>query len=245
MQNAPPSPQDLSEIISVDTWAPYAEVIDAVEERGLRYCLGGGIAFSAYSYRKRFSKDIDLFILQTELEKYHALMKDLGFTDYFEEKPYDRSWLYRGYRDGVVLDLIWSLPNHRMRVEDDWFEYGRHILVHGKELPLIPLVELIRSKIYVLQSDRTDWPDLINILYQEVDNISWETLVDKMQPDELLLASLLAVFVWLRPEFAEKIPNFVWDKTGLKKPSSNPVREDRVNLLDTRHWFGPGYSERR
>jgi hypothetical protein len=245
MGNAPVTPQDLSELISAETWAPYAEFIEAVEERGLRYCLGGGIAFSAYSYRKRPSKDVDLFILQSELDRYHTLLKDMGFSDYFEEQPYDRSWLYRGYREGVVLDLIWSLPNHRMRVEEDWFVFGRHIVLHGKELPLIPLVELIRSKIYVLQSDRTDWPDLINVLYQEADNISWETLVEKMWPDELLLAGLLAVFVWLRPEFADRIPDIVWKRTGLCPPNGNNVREDRVNLLDTRHWFGPGYSERR
>jgi hypothetical protein len=245
MGTAPPTPQDLSELISAEAWAPYAEFLTAVEERDLHYCLGGGIAFSAYSYRKRMSKDIDLFILQSELERYHALMKEMGFTDYFEVQPYDRSWLYRGHREGVVLDLIWSLPNHRMRVEDDWFVFGRHVLVHGKEMPLIPLVELIRSKIYVLQSDRTDWPDLINVLYQEVDNISWETLVDKMAPDELLLAGLLAVFVWLRPEFADRIPDLVWKRIGLCPPTGNSVREDRVNLLDTRHWFGPGYSERR
>jgi hypothetical protein len=245
MGNAPNPPQDLSELITKDAWEPYAEFIGAIEERGLNYCLGGGIAFSAYSYRKRPSKDVDLFILQSELDRYLDLMRERGLTDYHEQVPYDRSWLYRGFRDGVVLDLIWSLPNHRMRVEEDWFVFGRHIVLHGKELPLIPVVELIRSKIYVLQADRTDWPDLINLLYQEADQLSWETLVEKMWPDELLLAGLLAVFVWLRPEFTERIPEFVWKKVGLCPPGGAPVREDRVNLLDTRHWFGPGYSERR
>ena len=244
MANAPTALQDLSELIAKEAWEPYGEFIEAVEQRGLKYCLGGGIAFCAYSYRKRPSKDVDLFILQTELDQYHALASEMGFTDYHDHEPYDRSWLYRAYREGVVLDLIWSLPNHRMRVEDDWFVYGRHIVLHGKELPLIPIVELIRSKIYVLQHDRTDWPDLINVLYQEIDSISWETLVEKMAPDELLLAGLLAVFIWLRPEFADRIPEFVYEKTGLTKPENLQVREDRVNLLDTRHWFGPGYSER-
>jgi hypothetical protein len=239
------APQDLSDLISKDAWKPYAEIIRAIEDRGLSYCLGGGIAYSAYSYRKRPSKDIDLFIMQTQLDRYHALLRDLGFEDYFEKEPYDRSWIFRAYRDGVVLDLIWSLPNHRMRVDEEWFHVGRHILLHGKELPLIPIVELIRSKIYVLQSDRCDWPDLINVLYQEIENIPWPTLIEKMWPDELLLASLLSVFVWLRPEFADKIPEFVWTQLGICPPSRTPVREDRVNLLDTRHWFGPGYSERR
>jgi hypothetical protein len=239
------APQDLSDLIEEEAWKPYAEFINAAEERGLRYCLGGGIAYSAYSYRKRPSKDVDLFIDQTELERYHDLLKERGFTDYFEHEAYDRSWLYRGFRDGVILDLIWSLPNHRMRVDEEWFTVGRHIFLHGKELPLIPIVELIRSKIYVLQTDRCDWPDLINVLYQEIDNIPWDVLVDKMWPDELLLAGLLSVFIWLRPEYADRIPEKVWNQLGLCAPGGTPVREDRVNLLDTRHWFGPGYSEKR
>ena len=239
------TPQDLSDLISEEAWKPYAEFIEAIEERGLNYCLGGGIAYSAYSYRKRPSKDVDLFIAQTELERYHDLLRERGFTDYFEHEPYDRSWIYRGYKDGVILDLIWSLPNHRMRVDEDWFTKGRHIVLYGKELPLIPIVELIRSKIYVLQGDRCDWPDLINVLYQEVETIPWDVLVDKMWPDEALLAGLISVFIWLRPEYAEKIPEFVWTQIGLCPPQGQPVREDRVNLLDTRHWFGPGYSERR
>jgi predicted nucleotidyltransferase len=236
---------DLSELIPVEEWEAYLPVLEAADEQGIRYCLGGGLAFSAYSHRRRNTKDVDLFILQEELDRYLAILRNLSCGDYFEKQPYDRSWIYRADCTGVVLDLIWSLPNHRVRVEPDWFGHGKKVTVHGREVELIPIEELIRTKIYVLQSDRCDWPDLLNVLYQEHHSINWELVVEKMSPDGSLLGALLAVFAWLRPETAKEIPAFVWEATGFTAPTDEPVREDRVMLLDTRHWFGPGFTERK
>jgi predicted nucleotidyltransferase len=236
---------DLSELIPQEEWQAYLPMLDKADEQGLRYCLGGGLAFSAYSHRRRNTKDVDLFIMQEELDRYLKLLQELGCTDYFETEPYARSWIYRADCKGVILDLIWALPNHRLRVEDDWFARGKKVTVHGRDVELIPVEELIRTKIYVLQSDRCDWPDLWNVLYQESENIDWESLLEKMNPDEALLGSLLTVFFWLRPEAAAKIPQFVWEKTGFCCPVGTPVREDRVMLLDTRHWFGPARVEKK
>lgn len=242
MASLPINPEpiaDLSDLIYPHEWSVYRDVIEAAAWQNLRFCLGGGLAFSAYCERRRGMKDIDLFILREEKEAFIELLCGAGYEDYYDREPYDRTWIYRGYLDKVVLDLIWSLPNHRIDVTSDWFERGLTASVHGQQVHLIPVEEVIRSKIYVLQHDRCDWPDLLNILDHQAENFNWHVLLQGLGEDARLFGALLCTYGWLNPAGARRIPPFVWQACGAMVPDEVET-EHRAHLLDTRDWFGEG-----
>ena len=87
------------------------------------------------------------------------ILTKLGFSDYFDEAPYDREWIYRGICDGMIVDIIWSMANKRTDVDLEWITNGEEIDCDGQPVRIIALEEMIWSKLYVLQRDRCDWPD--------------------------------------------------------------------------------------
>jgi hypothetical protein len=231
--------------MSDQEWNLHRQIIDAANERELPFALGGGLAFSTYSERWRNTKDLDLFIRPRDREEFIEITREAGFADYFDQKEYDRSWIYRAVREDVVVDLIWTMPNHRMEVDDAWVHMGRRVDVRGICLRLLPVEELLCSKIYVLQRDRCDWPDLMNVLYAEGPAMDWGRLIDRLGPDMPLLSALVSVFGWLCPERARELPHWLWTRLEIAPPFGGvdcDGRSDRAPLIDTRDWFGPNHN---
>lgn len=229
----------LSELIPPHDWEFCRPVIRDAADAGIKNALGGGLAFSFYSCRQRNTKDVDLLVKPTDKDRVVEILHRHGFEDYFEQEAYDRSWIYRAFRDGVICDIIWTLPNHRFEVDDDWFLRCRTTQIHGQEVKLITMEDLIRVKLFVLQRRRTDWPDIMNLLYQQAENVQWRTLICLLGDDAPLLAALLQVYAWLEPAGAKRIPSEVWGQLGMRVPDLTEVDEDRKFLLDTQDWFGP------
>lgn len=234
-------PMDLSELIPEQEWRLHRAVLEAAAARGLPFALGGGLAFSAYSGRWRNTKDMDLFLLPTDREAMIAAVTGGGFDDYYEQEPYDRSWIYRGFRDGVIVDVIWQMANHRAPVDEAWLTRGQEVEVRGFCLKLVPPEEMLFSKLYVVQRTRCDWPDLLNVLSARGPEMDWEHLLRRVGEDAPLLGALVHLFRWMCPERARDLPPWIWRRMGLYEPESGQDGDDRhrVALLDSRDWFGP------
>lgn len=235
--------KDLSHLIPTEEWNVVRPALELVQSRGLRFALGGGFAFSAYSERCRSTKDLDLFVRPCDRDAFVQALTEAGFVDYFEQKAYERSWIYRARRDGAIVDIIWEMANHRAAVDDAWLSGGRQVVVHGMTLDVLPLEELFWAKLYVLQHDRCDWDDLLNLLYFVAEEIDWDHLLARVGEDCELVGAICAVFRWMCPDRASTIPDWVYLKLGLwpEAPDcaqSGDSGRDRVKLLDTREWFG-------
>lgn len=232
---------DWEALIPEDEWALYKTVIDKVREKGIRFALGGGLAFSEYAGRVRNTKDLDLYIFPWDREAAAQATAEVGFADYYEKEPYDRSWIFRSYKDPVIVDLIWTAPNHRMVVDPRWVTRGRDVVIRGTRLNLIPPEELIWAKMFVMQKDRCDWPDILNILSNMGHLLDWRHLLSRVDKDIALLAGLLSAFRWLSPERASKLPAWIWERVGLSRSwpeMSGETSIERAPVLDYRDWFG-------
>ncbi len=237
-----PCTVDLTGLIPEREWSLNRRVIDLVLKRKIPFALGGGLAFSAYSRRWRYTKDVDLFILPQDREPMVQVLSDAGLQDLYEKEPYDRSWIYRGTLEGVIIDLIWTLPNHRLEVDELWLTMGWRATVHDYCLPLIPPEELTWCKLYVMQYDRSDWPDVLNILYGVGPFLDWNRLLDRLGADVPVLAGAMCLFRWLCPERAHALPPELWQRLGLPETYASEDRDGaRADLLDTRDWFGPTF----
>jgi hypothetical protein len=221
-------------------WDLYWEVLEAAAEREIPHAIGGGFAVSAYTHRDRDTKDLDIYVLPQHREAMIQLLNDHGLADYYETKPYDRWWIYRGTRDGFIVDVIWAMANHRQQIDDLWMS-GPEIELQGRMVKVLPAEALVWDKLYIMQRDRCDWPDILNLLYGVGSQINWEYMLSRLGEDRLLLAGALSVFRWISPGRAAALPSWIWQRLGLPDDSGSnkEIEERNVKLLDTRPWYGP------
>jgi hypothetical protein len=232
---------DCFDTVPVEDWPAYHAAIQAVQEAGVPFAVGGGVAFSCYAHRSRYTKDLDLFLRPADRERAVEAVQQVGFEDYHEREPYQRHWIYRGHRDGLILDLIWQMANERASVDDAWLARGPVLAIHGTPVRLVAAEEMLWAKLYVLQRERTDWPDVWNILAHSGPVLDWEHLLQRVGADLPVLAAAVQVFGWLSPERARTLPESVWPRLGLVQPLDDPNERGRAALLDCRDWFGEAY----
>jgi hypothetical protein len=226
------------EAINPAHWRVYRSAIHAMQNAGVQFVLGGGFALAAYIGRWRDTKDIDFYILKPDRAKAVAALTRAGFKDYYRQLPYDRKWIYRSTRSGVIVDLIWSMANQRARADDLWLRRARPLTVHGETLGVLPLEEFLWCKLYIVQHDHCDWTDLFNLLYAAGGQVDWDHLFWRMDEDWPLLKALLTVYFWLCPEGIKVFPLSLRRKLQIDQPRvPRRRRRNRIQLLDTRKWF--------
>jgi hypothetical protein len=198
------------------------------------------LALATYTGHWRNTKDIDVVIHENDRERVIEAVRRAGFADYYEREAYDRSWIFRGFKDGMLFDVIWALPNHRVGVDAAWFERARTIWLHGRAYTVVPAEELVRIKLYVMQRERCDWVDVLNILAAVSEDISWPWLVERMDRDLPLLHAALAIFNWMCPGRAHALPAWLRKQFALPRVETDDfslTEERRVRLFDSRPWF--------
>lgn len=235
-------------LIPDDQWDVFTRGTTAMADAGVGFVLGGALALATYTRRWRNTKDVDVIVRPADHERAIAALQTAGFEDYHAQLAYDRSWIFRGFRDGVIFDIIWELPNHRVTIDDDWVGRRVPLDLRGRRFFAAPPEELIRVKLYVMQRERCDWVDVLNVLGATVPRLDWGWLVRRMGRDVPLLQGVLAVFNWMCPGRAREIPEWVRRQFAL---DAAPVEDEaatearRIRLFDSRPWFAPCLPEDR
>lgn len=225
--------------ISEDEWIAYRTGMETVRNTGIGFMLGGGFAMAAFTGRWRDTKDIDFYILPSDRDKVVAALTRAGFKDYFEQRPYDRKWIYRSVREEVVIDIIWAMANQRAAVDASWFTRAEELTLRSQKVQVVPLEEFIWAKLYILQRDHCDWTDVFNVVYANGPSIEWDHLMGRLGEDLNLLRGMLSVYAWLCPKKVRELPQDLWSKLGIPAPApDDPAPSyDRPRLLDSRGWF--------
>jgi len=137
------------------------------------------------------------------------------------------------------------MANRRACVSNSWL-LGPEVHIDDLKIRLLPPEETLWTKLYVLQRDRCDWPDALNMLYVVGPILDWERLLELVEGDAGLLSGLLAAFRWLCPGRSRHVPNWLWNRLGVNGPGTNggidaarDYSPERASLLDTRPWFTP------
>src|SRR5215213_4274574 len=126
------------ELIPEEQWGVFALGVTALEAVGVPFLVHGALALGTYTGRWRNTKDVDVIVRPSDHERAIAAVQSAGFEDYFERQNYDRSWLFRGFKEDVIFDLIWDLPNHRVAIDDSWFERSGPFWLRGRLLAAVP-----------------------------------------------------------------------------------------------------------
>jgi hypothetical protein len=227
-------------LIAREHWQTYRCVLDHAVREDVPYALGGGLSVGIYTGKARYTKDLDIYILPEDRDRVIDMTIRCGLGDYYETKPYDRSWIYRAHTGEIIVDSIWAMANRRTQVDHGWLDRGPMIRMFDRQVRVIPPEELIWSKLYVMQRDRCDWPDILNLICATGPTLDWNHLIERVAEDLPLVKALLAIFAWISPEEAAALPKWVWQTLELPLPASSrdpEGRPRRPDLLDTRPWF--------
>lgn len=193
---------------------------------------------ASFTGRWRDTKDVDFYIRPEDRERVVEALAAAGFRDYYPERAYDRKWIYRSIRSGVIVDIIWAMANQRAQVDELWCKRAGEINLRGERLAVVPPEELLWCKLYILQRDHCDWTDVFNLLYAVGPKLDWKHLIWRLEEDTPLLKALLHVYGWLCPKDILKLPRMVWKALGLPVPrSSLGAKRNHIRLLDSRGWF--------
>jgi putative nucleotidyltransferase-like protein len=241
-----PASEPPRDIFPAHHWGIYRQVIEEIRDARISFALGGALAVAGYTGGWRYTKDMDLYVLPESREAMIAILSRAGLHDYYDTLAYDRGWIYRGNVDDVIVDVIWGMPNRRAQVDAEWFSRCPEMNIHGERVPILSPEELIWAKIYVLQRDRSDWPDILNLIHATGPELDWERLLTRLGEEGPLLAAILSVFGWLSPARARQLPGWLWTRLGMTPPEERPspeVMKHRASLLDTRPWFRPTIEE--
>jgi len=220
----------------------YRDALGALNAGNVPFLVAGAFGLWHHSGLWRGTKDLDVVILPEARDAAVAAMNAAGFRDMFPDEPYDREWIFRSVRDGVIVDLIWRLANKEDDIDPTWFDRAVIGEIFGVPVRVVSAADMCWMKLFVMQLRRCDWPDIINIVRGTRGNLDWDHLLVEVGPHWRLLRALVDIYDWLCPPERHFIPDsFRGRLEELNRRNTDVQDECRRDLLDSRPWLtGPG-----
>jgi hypothetical protein len=217
----------------------HSRALAALDDAGVPFLIAGAFALNHYSGLWRGTKDLDVLVLASDRDRAVEAVTAAGMRDLFPEESYDRNWIFRATRDGVIFDIIWSLANYADSVDATWLEAATRAAFLGRPVRVVSAGDLCWMKLFVMQKQRCDWPDLFNVIRGTGGRLDWSRLLEQAGPHWRLLVGLTAVYDWLCPAETHFIPDEF--RHALRALEHEWVdgrdQECRANLLDSRPWL--------
>jgi hypothetical protein len=223
-----------ADLISPERWSIYRSVLETATAHSIPFSLAGAFATATHTGCWRDTNDMDVYTLPRHREEMKSLIEGLGLKDIYDQFPYDRDWTYRATDGQTIIEVIWTMRNHRADVDPPWITRWGQIEVRGIRIFVTPPEEMMWAKLYVLHRLRSDWPDVFKYIYYCGHGLDWQHLLGRLGSDYPLLGGALSVFSWLSPERAASLPEWIWEKSGLRTPtitSADESEENRAKLL--------------
>lgn len=221
----------------------YASAVGALVDAGVPFLLGGALAFNHWTGIWRDTKDLDFFVRPQDARATLDALAGVGFRT---ELVYE-SWLGKGFVGDVFVDVIWRNANGLFPVTDEWLEHAPQADLFGHPLRMVPIEELILSKIFVAGRYRFDGADILHVLHAAGDLVDWERLARACGEHAGLVLAYLHMYRWAYPAWKDRIPQPAMDlleKQALESTSSyGPFRGLLLDIqsfrVDVEDWGLP------
>jgi hypothetical protein len=228
-------------------WPVYRRVLNEATCREFLFAVGGAFATATHAGVWRGTNDMDLYVLPENRQAAISMLEELDLHNIQQTFPYDPSVTHRATDGRVIVELIWGMKNHRAMVDNVWLTRSEWIDIDGLRLRVTPPEEMIWPKLYVLSRERSDWSDILNILYFCGEGLDWRHLLERLGDDTPLLAGVLCVLKWLQPQKVQEFPAWLLKEVGIDTaapPADETGLRRRAELLNPADWFGPRFSEK-
>lgn len=184
-----------TEDLEADAAEFYGDVTNTLRDAGIPFLVGGGFAFSTYSGIARDTKDLDIFVLPSDVTR---VLEVLAQTGYETENKFPH-WLAKAYCGGRLVDIIFSSGNGVCPVDEDWFTHATPAILLGQDVRLMPPEEMIWQKAFIMERHRFDGADVINLFHACQETLNWNRLLRRFDSEWLVLFSHLLLYRFVYP----------------------------------------------
>ncbi len=185
----------------------YGETLQALDRAGIRFMLGGALALHAYTGIWRDTKDLDVFVPESDVEQVLQKLREAGF----ETEVTDPCWLAKAYSGDLFVDMIHGSHNGTGPVDESWFANAREITLLDRRVSVIPAEEMILSKIFVVAKDRCDVDDVLHLVFATRGDLDWDRMLTKIGEHWELLLAYLHFYRYVYPSHSRYVPQRVFE----------------------------------
>ena len=229
--------------LPAETAVFYRESMRTMAEAKIPFMVGGAYAFGVYTGIARHTKDLDLFLRATDVERALEQFRAEGFAT---ELTYPH-WLAKVYCGEDCLDLIFRAGNGLCEVDDSWFDRAREEEVLGERAFLTPAEEMLWMKAYIMERERYDGADVVHLIHSCAERLDWPHLVRRFGSHWRLLLSHLLLFGFIYPCDRNRVPSSLMSDLLQRAQEELSVNcDDRVcrGTLISRAQYLPDVQER-
>jgi len=168
--------------------AVYLDVLDAtieaLDDAEVSYLFVGGIASAALG-RPRLSVDVDIIVRPHDAP---AVLEALAGAGFRTQETFPE-WLFKGERDGVVVDVIF-VSSGGIYLDQEMVEHARTVEFAGRKIRVAGPEDLIMMKA-MAHSEPTPryWFDALGIIARA--DIDWDYLLQRARLGPRRVLSLL------------------------------------------------------
>jgi hypothetical protein len=180
----------------------YRRALAALSGAGIPFVVGGAYAYSYYTSIARETKDFDIFIHPRDVERALAELRRRGC---WTELTFPH-WLAKAWSGETFMDLIFNSGNGVVPVDDQWFAHAPEATVLGMRVKLQPVEEMIWSKSFVMERERSDAADVAHLLLRCPETIDWNRLVGRFGEHWRVLLAHLVLFGFVYPSERTRVP---------------------------------------
>ncbi len=208
----------------------FREALISLNNAKIPYVVGGAYAAWHYTGYCRYTHDLDLYLEHKWVERASNILLSQGFVDYGETAAGDREWIFHAIKKEIMVDLIWESPNHLLSVDESFYNRAAEGTFLGIPVRFMPADCLIWTKIFTVNRQRCDWPDIFRIIRSRPANLDWNFLLSKLGDNWQVLLSCIILYEWVYPADADAVPSNIRSELleRLKKleiPKEQPSRE--------------------
>ena len=219
---------DLSKIITT-----LFAAIEALEEKNVPYALIGGIAVKELG-RPRITHDIDIFVKPDDANYVLTVLQEKGFA--IEKR--DPFWLFKGWRDEVLVDIIFRSCGD-IYFEEEVRSHVRRIPCYGRFINAISPEDFIVIKSAAHQEDNPHhWHDALAVLTQG--NLDWEYLIRRSRFAPRRVLSLLIYAqsndIAVPTDAIQKLYKIIFEQPSFRpEPLVHPYRRETPKTVNGPH----------
>jgi hypothetical protein len=207
--NGKSAPRNYSSIVcDADTPALFREALQMLQDARVEYLVGGAFALARYTGIDRFTKDLDLFVRESDCALTLEKLSRIGCQTEWKF----RHWLAKATRDDALIDVIYGSGNGVAMVDDQWFAHAPEAEVCGTRARLCPAEELIWSKSFVQERERFDGADVLHVLRGTAPDLDWPRLIARFGEHWRVLMSHVVLYAFTYPSERHRIPTWVSDE---------------------------------
>lgn len=144
----------------------------ALREADVPFALGGGLAVWARGGPET-EHDVDFFVKPEDAERAWDALAQAGFRT--EEPP--EGWLYKGFRDGVLVDLIYAPSG--LAVDDEFLERAELLEVHAVRMPVLRAEDVLVAKLLAMREHHVDYDSVLELARTVREQIDWDDVRER------------------------------------------------------------------